>query len=149
MIEKDRTGSDTESSPAAEPLPAGGTEPAVKPGILIVDDDQSVTAMLALGLALHGFTVWSANSSEAALALYQKHRQDIAIVILDVQMPDRDGPQTLAALQALNPEIRCCMMSGNTGQYTGEQLRNLGTAWIFEKPFGPSHVVQVLRQLLG
>jgi CheY-like chemotaxis protein len=47
--------------------------------------------------------VWLAAGGQEALDLYQRHREAIDVVLLDVRMPGLDGPQTLAALRALNP----------------------------------------------
>jgi hypothetical protein len=38
-------------------------------------------------------------------------------------MPDLDGPQTLAGLQRLSPQIRCCFLSADFGSYTEDELR--------------------------
>ena len=53
--------------------------------------------------AVYGFTVWSAANGPAALEVYRRQQDDIAVVLLDVRMPGLDGPQTLAELQRLNP----------------------------------------------
>jgi len=133
-----------------------GAEPAASPavtkerplGILIVDDDPSVRAMLEMGLRHHGFVVWLASHGQEALALYRDHAQEIDLVLLDVRMPGMDGPQTLAALQQINPQVRCCFVSGESGEYTQEALLALGAAHYFKKPFSLSGVTQVLRQLV-
>ena len=66
---------------------------------------------------------------------------------MDVRMPGLDGPQTLAALQEINPEIRCCFMSGHLGHYTEWTLCNLGAAAIFGKPFHLTEVAELLWEL--
>jgi len=69
-------------------------------------------------------------------------------VLLDVRMPEMDGPQTLAALRSINPEVRCCFMSGHTGDYSAEQLLELGASHVFQKPFGLSELAWTLQRLL-
>jgi len=118
------------------------------PGILIVDDDAAVRTMLEMGLRHHGFVVWLASHGQEALALYRCHSQEIDVVLLDVRMPGMDGPQTLAALQQINPQVRCCFVSGESGDYTQEALLALGATHYFKKPFSLSGVTQVLRQLV-
>jgi DNA-binding NarL/FixJ family response regulator len=63
---------------------------------------------------------------------------------MDVRMPGLDGPKTLAALQELNPQIRCCFMSDDIGSYTAERLQNLGAAAV---PWEPFHLAEVARVL--
>jgi CheY-like chemotaxis protein len=95
-------------------------------GILVVDDEPQVRRLLGLALRAQGSTVWSAAGGEEALAVYARRSGEIDLVLLDVRMPLLDGPRTLAVLQRLNPAVRCCFMSGATGQYTAEDLLQRG-----------------------
>jgi CheY-like chemotaxis protein len=135
--------------PAAESL-AGADEvtvrqPGDRPGVLVVDDEHMVRAIVQLGLERQGFNVWTASGGREALRLYRKHRDDIAVVLLDVRMPGLDGPQTLEALRELNPEVRACFMSGDTGAYGPEELRQRGAACVIAKPFRLEDLANVLR----
>jgi CheY-like chemotaxis protein len=118
-----------------------------KPGILVVDDEECVRGTLNLALRPQGFAVWLAANGPEALELYRHHRETIDAVLLDVRMPGLDGPQTLAGLKELNPQVRCCFMSGDLGSYTEERLRNLGAAAVLLKPFRLPEVTQVLWEL--
>src|SRR5262249_34868025 len=73
------------------------------PGILVADDDAGVRNLLAIGLPYHGFRVWPAAGGFEALDLFGLHDPEVALALLDVQMPDLDGPRTLRALHALRP----------------------------------------------
>jgi hypothetical protein len=48
-------------------------------------------------------------------------------------------------LRALNPEVRVCFMSGDTGPYGPEQLRQRGAACVIAKPFLLEDLANVLR----
>ena len=116
-------------------------------GILVIDDEEGVRGVLNVRLRQQGFAVWLAADGHEALDLYRRHREDIDVVLLDVRMPGPDGPQTLAALQQLNPQVRCCFMSGDLGSYTEWGLCNLGAAAVIRKPFRPDDVAQMLWEL--
>ena len=116
-------------------------------GILVVDDDECVRGVLNVWMRQQGFAVWLAANGRDGLDLYRRHRETIDVVLLDVLMPGLDGPQTLAALQELNPQIRCCFMSGDIGRYGEWQLRDWGAAAIFQKPFELAEAAQALRKL--
>jgi CheY-like chemotaxis protein len=103
--------------------------------VLVVDDDPTILHLLGLALPAHGLAVLCADSGTAAVSLYREHGASIDVVLLDVQMPGLDGPQTLAALQTLNPDVRCCFMSGQTGRCSPDDLLALGAADFFPKPF--------------
>jgi CheY-like chemotaxis protein len=127
----------------AEPLGATSR----KCGILVADDEAWVRGVLDIGMRREGFAVWLAANGYEALEMYRRQRETIDAVLLDIRMPGLDGPQTLAALQELNPQIRCCFMSGDLGDYTESELHDLGAAAFFPKPFHLAEVAQVLVEL--
>jgi len=122
------------------------TLPPPRPGILVVDDEPVVRNLLDLVLRRSGFAVWAADGGPSALDLYRQNQSAISVVLIDVRMPDMDGPQTLAALRRINPAVVCCFMSGHAGEYTPEGLLALGAVRLFEKPFRADELAQALRQ---
>jgi CheY-like chemotaxis protein len=118
-----------------------------KPGVLVVDDDHLVRIMVQLGLERNGFEVWLASNGQEAFRLYRKHRQNIAVVLLDVRMRGLDGPQTVEALRKVNPEVRVCFMSCNPGTYHPEELLQRYGAYVVTKPFYLDQLANVLRLL--
>jgi DNA-binding response OmpR family regulator len=130
--------------------PVGAAVPtARRPGILIADDMPFILTMLKFEMEYHGFDAWLAVDGDDALDLYRRHRGEIDLVLLDVQMPGLDGPHTLQALRQLNPDLVACFMSGNTGAYTDKELLDWGVSWFFRKPFRPGEVGDLLRQILS
>src|SRR5262245_34859637 len=89
--------------------------PAVPPGALVIDDDPMLLTLLRAVLAGEGFTVWTAETGSEGVELYRAHREQIAVVLLDVRMPGLDGPQTLTELRKIEPGVTCCFMSGHIG----------------------------------
>jgi CheY-like chemotaxis protein len=116
-------------------------------GVLVVDDDDLLLNLIARVLKGCGFLVWTASSGAEAINVYQQHRQEIDVVLLDVRMPGQDGPTTLARLRQINPSLCCCFMTGHSGDYTPDDLRAFGARCCFDKPFRLEDVAQTLRQL--
>ena len=79
------------------------------------------------------FTVRSAATGKEALEIYRHEKIDM--VLIDVQMPATDGPETLARLKEIDLGVVCCFMSGYTGKYTPADLASLGAAGFLQKPF--------------
>ena len=118
-----------------------------KPGILVVDDEPSLRDLLQRGLGQYGFRVWAAADGWQALDLYQDLRAEIDVVLLDVLMPELDGPGTLRILQWQHGEVPACFMSGCTGPYTADGLLACGALHVFPKPFQLDELARALRQL--
>jgi CheY-like chemotaxis protein len=119
------------------------------PGILIADDMGLILTLLKLELEPRGFNVWLAVDGDDALDLYRRHRRQIDLVLLEVQMPGLDGPQTLDALQQFNPDVVACFMNGNPSIYTEEDLLELGAVCVFNKPWRPAEVAHCLQSLVS
>lgn len=128
--------------PNATPVPA-----LLGIGVLIVDDEVAVRQMLEVGLKYFGFTVWPAGHAGEAVEVYRKHQDAIGAVLLDVQMDGHDGPTTLRSLQAINPDVVCCYMTGHMGGYTLQQLMAQGASHVLCKPFALDEAARVLRNL--
>jgi len=62
--------------------------------ILIIDDDHALARTLKLYFQSKGFEVTTANNAQEGIKLWQKEEPDL--VLLDVQLPDMDGPRVLA-----------------------------------------------------
>ena len=121
-----------------------------KPNILVVEDEKAVGTMLDVVLQEYGFDVRVAATGLEALEIYREHQQSIALVLLDVQMPDMDGPATLAAIQTINPNVRSCFMSGHPGKYSTEELLDMGAAHVIAKPFVSLKLLaRLLRDIIG
>jgi CheY-like chemotaxis protein len=116
-----------------------------KLGVLVVDDEHLIRILVQLGLERSGFDVWVASTGPEAIDLYTAHRKSIAVVLLDVQMQDLDGPQTLDALQKVDPAVPVCFMSADTGKYQRDELLQRGAACVIPKPFRVHELSNVLR----
>ncbi|MGH9058204.1 MAG: response regulator, partial [Acidimicrobiales bacterium] len=60
-----------------------------RPNILVVDDEEHITELVAMGLGYNGFEVERVASGRAALASVEGRRPDL--IVLDVMLPDLDG----------------------------------------------------------
>ncbi|QJW94333.1 response regulator [Frigoriglobus tundricola] len=125
----------------------GARSTARPPGVLIVDDHDDVRNFLGVLSRTHGFAVWLAAGGLEGEAIYRAYSSEIDLILLDVRMPDRDGPDTLVAIRAINPTVPCCFISGHTGHYTEEHLLGLGASALLRKPFRVPELVDHLRRL--
>lgn len=112
------------TAPEAEPRPARGArraEPAERAAaaeqasaglVLLVEDEAAVRRAAARALEASGYRVLVAPDGEAGLALFREHQQEIGLVLSDVAMPRLSGPELVAAVKALRPDVPCLLMSG-------------------------------------
>jgi CheY-like chemotaxis protein len=123
-------------------------EPCPKPGVLVVDYDRLARIMIQLGLERNGFEVWAAVDGREAVPLYRKLKDQITVVLLDVSMPGQDGFAILEALRQLNPEVRVCFMTGESGDHQSAELKQRGAVYVIAKPFLLNELASMLRLLV-
>jgi PAS domain S-box-containing protein len=80
--------------------------------ILLVDDEESLTALGTRMLEHLGFTVLTAADGMQAVELYRERGKEIDLVLMDLTMPHMDGAEAFGELRRLNPEVRVVLASG-------------------------------------
>jgi CheY-like chemotaxis protein len=118
-----------------------------KPVVLIADDQSAVRLMLATALPEFGFAVLAASSGREAVERYWTCPASIDLVLLDVEMPGVDGPQTLAPLVQIDSRVRCFFMTGTLPEHA-DLLAGLGVLGVFAKPFRVPDVAAALGRSL-
>ncbi len=102
------------------------------PAILVVDDEPSIRRTLREIFEYEGFKVEEAVDGEDALARLRAARYDV--VMLDVNMPKRNGLEVLAAARDEMPETPVVMLSGHGAIETAVRATKLGAYDFIEKP---------------
>jgi DNA-binding NtrC family response regulator len=80
--------------------------------ILLVDDEEMVLDIGVQMLKRLGYNVMKAESGTEAIGIFQKNRETIDIVILDIVMPDLSGSETVDAIKEINPNAKILLSSG-------------------------------------
>ncbi|MBY0432018.1 MAG: response regulator [Rhodospirillales bacterium] len=116
--------------------------------ILYAEDDADIQAIARFALEeLGGFTIRTCQSGRAALAEAPDFRPDL--VLLDVMMPEMDGPATLAALRALPgmETVPVAFMTAKAQTHEMARYRALGIAAVITKPFDPMTLADQVRAI--
>ena len=108
--------------------------PAPSPrGILVVDDDDIVRSLLGTFFRQNGFIVWLASDGEEAVEIYEDYHDEIAFVVMEVDMPGMDGLQTLLKLKELEPDIVCYFIRGEWDSETAVKVMEMGAVSLVTK----------------
>ncbi len=107
--------------------------------ILIVDDAEAVRQTLRRILEDEGYRV--ADVSSAAEARAEIEREWCDLVLLDLQLPDEDGLELLAALQHDDGELPVIVISGHGNIDSAVKATRLGAYDFLEKPLALERVV--------
>ena len=124
-------------------------EDRAKPRVLVVDDEEHITEMVAMGLSYNGFEVDRVGTGRAALDTIASKRPDL--VVLDVMLPDLDGFEVARRLrQAEGAGTRVPVIfltARDTTQDKIEGLR-LGSDDYVTKPFSIEELIERVKAVL-
>ncbi|MFO1402748.1 MAG: response regulator [Steroidobacteraceae bacterium] len=118
--------------------------------ILCVEDDADIREIFQLALeSSDGVEVRVCGSGAEALSLCGVQHFDV--VLLDVMMPDMDGPGTLAGLRRLphGADVRVIFVTAKATLDELQRLRRLGAKGVITKPFDPLTLATRVRELLA
>jgi signal transduction histidine kinase len=111
--------------------------------ILVVDDDDAVRNVTERFLRNAGYSVLSASSGAAALALSRSHAGMIDLLLTDVVMPGQSGRDLAEALQLERSATRVVFMSGYHHQSP------IGNSQFIAKPFGRDALLEKVKGSLA
>lgn len=116
--------------------------------ILVIDDENDIQEVARLSLQLtENWIVMSANSGAAGALLALSEEPDA--ILLDVMMPDMDGPSTLRVLQQQGATIPVIFLTAKVQPADRQKFMQLGVRGIISKPFDPLTLGQQIREMLA
>lgn len=125
-------------------LPRGNGE-----GILVIDDEHYIREVVGSMLRYCGYQGFYAPSGAAGIDLYQRHRDEIDLVLVDMMMPGLDGASTMRLLRDIDPELRLVAMSGmleNAAFAPGAELENVD---LLRKPITAEDLLTKIAAVLA
>ncbi|WP_088345243.1 MULTISPECIES: sigma-54 dependent transcriptional regulator [Rhodomicrobium] len=114
--------------------------------VLIVEDDANVLLGCAQAMQLAGFDVVTATSAERAKNLIKPNFS--GVVVTDMRLPGADGLQFLQFARGIDAELPVIMITGHGDVALAVEAMRAGAYDFIEKPFSPSHLVEVVRRAM-
>ena len=114
--------------------------------VLVVDDEERIRSALRGILGDEGFRVLDTGDPAGVMDLIA--RENPALVLLDIWMPNIDGIELLRRIKAERPEVRVIMISGHGNIQNAVAATRLGAADFIEKPFSVSGLLTSIERVL-
>jgi len=105
---------------------------AIKPNVLLVDDEEKFLDVLSQRLGTRGLDAVTATSGEEALVKIRNKNFDA--IILDITMPGIGGIETLKRIRKENPELQIIMLTGRGSVDKAVEAMKEGAIDFLEKP---------------
>jgi two-component system, OmpR family, response regulator len=122
---------------------------AQEPRILVVDDEEHITELVAMGLGYNGFQVDRVASGRAALDAVERHKPDL--IVLDVMLPDLDGFEVARRLregEGAGTRVPIIFLTARDTTADKVQGLRLGSDDYVTKPFSIEELIERVKAVL-
>jgi len=122
---------------------------ARQPKVLVVDDEEHITELVAMGLGYNGFDVERASSGRAALQAAEQRRPDL--IVLDVMLPDLDGfevARRLRSAEGAGTRVPIIFLTARDTTADKVQGLRLGSDDYVTKPFSIEELIERVKAVL-
>ncbi|MEM7383835.1 MAG: response regulator [Verrucomicrobiota bacterium] len=111
--------------------------------ILVIDDEMALRETMRMFLG-SDFRVLVAESVDEGLARMKENQP--GLILLDLNMPEKDGFQGLREIKPAYPDIPVLILTGYADRRMEESALELGAETVLRKPFDLQEMLKVLKQ---
>jgi PAS domain S-box-containing protein len=117
--------------------------------ILIIDDEVMLLSLLSEILTDSGYKTYTAENGIEALEIYKKHKDEINLVVSDIDMPKMGGEETFKKIKAINPEVNFIFASGFLEIEKKNEFEKQGVKGFIQKPFKADDILEIFAKLFS
>jgi len=122
------------------------TEPATKPSVLVVDDEEAIRNALHRYLTRQGFDVRAAGSAEEALTALRERRPEL--MLCDIRMPGMSGIDLVPQVLAADPDLAVLMLSAVNDATSAALCMQRGAMDYLTKPVDLADLSRAVQRAL-
>jgi two-component system cell cycle sensor histidine kinase/response regulator CckA len=116
--------------------------------VLLVEDEEMMVLLLTKTFSKHGYKVLVALDGEEALNLFDHHKHEIDVVLLDIGLPKKAGWDVILKMKEVNPDVNVVVSSGYIDPESRTRMHRAGVRDFIDKPYTPDAVVETLESVL-
>jgi CheY-like chemotaxis protein len=103
--------------------------------VLVVEDERAMVQLLGTGLSQEGYGVLTARDGADAIDVYQRHRSDIDVILLDLGLPKVSGLDVIRTVRKLNEDVKIIVATGYLEPELKSELIAAGVNECIQKPY--------------
>jgi len=117
--------------------------------VLVVEDNPMTRRALIKGLEMLNYRALEAAQGEEAPVVFERHRDEIALVLTELVMPEMGGIELATRLHEVDPTVRVVVLSGHPLQEKVDELRSAGVVGTMQKPATLGRLAYAISRALG
>lgn len=115
--------------------------------VLLAEDEASMLFLLEKLFLRRGYQILKATNGQAALDIYQQHKEEIDVVLLDMGLPKLSGRELLLKIRSENPDVKVIVTSGYIEPAIKSEIDRARRIEFLQKPYTPDDLFKTLRSL--
>ncbi len=117
--------------------------------MMLVDDEERFLSTTQKLLTRKGYDVLTAAGGLEGIQAFEKHRDTIDLVVLDMIMPTVGGEEVFGRIRAVDPDAKVLLASGYAVDDRVAELLQRGRSGFIKKPFGIKEMSHKIQEILN
>src|SRR3989440_8859365 len=114
--------------------------------VLIIDDERPILVTLEALLQRHGYQVDTAPTASQGLKLLKT--KSPSLVLLDLQLPDAEGLETLDRIKTELPDMHVIILTAHDSLHNAIESIKRGAYHFISKPYAPEELLSLVEKAL-
>ena len=114
--------------------------------VLLAEDQANMLHLLEKIFLRLGYKVLKATDGQTALEIYQRHKEEINVLMLDMGLPKISGREVLLTIRSEKPDAKVIFTSGYIEPSMKSQIDHACVKFL-QKPYTPNDVFKTLQSL--
>ena len=117
--------------------------------ILLIDDEEIIIDICEMMLEKLGHQVFKASTGSEGLKIYEANKNQIDLIISDMNMPEMDGNEVVEQLRKIDHHAKVLLSSGGLSNADEEEILNKGFNGFMKKPFNIDILSEKMAEILN
>jgi PAS domain S-box-containing protein len=117
--------------------------------ILVADGDNNSRQTIKTLLESCGYRIVSASNGIEALSLYAQHQSEVSLVLLNMIIPELDGPNVVRTMRIMNMQVKIIALNEvESNEQLDENVRASVKA-VLNKPYTQEEIIKTIQTVFG
>ena len=116
--------------------------------ILFVEDEEEIRVAMRQTLERKGYGVLEARDGEDAIAVYEREKNSIDVIVLDLGLPRLGGWDVLIHIRKNNPSVKAVVVSGYFDPNIKGKMKSIGVDQLLQKPYTAARLLRAIREIM-
>lgn len=119
--------------------------------VLLIDDESVIRRIVSEMLDVMGYNCITAKNGEEGIQLFNENKNEIILVILDIEMPGLSGDKVFDLIKKTNPHLKILLISGYSKVYLEAKYfkRKIESSIFLSKPFQLKQLTNKIESILS